>query len=44
VTTTGLRPGYLLKNGVPYSGDAVLTEHFHRHNAPNGDVWFSRLW
>ena len=25
-----LRPGYLRKNGVPYSADAVLTEHFVR--------------
>ena len=41
VTTTRLKPGYLMKNGVPYSGDAVLTEHFHRHNSPNGDVWFT---
>lgn len=41
VTTTNMRPGYLLKNGVPYSGDGILTEHFHRHNSPNGDVWFT---
>jgi hypothetical protein len=25
-----MRPGYLRKNGVPYSGDAVLTEYFDR--------------
>jgi hypothetical protein len=25
--TTHLRPGYLRKNGVPYSGAAVLTEY-----------------
>ena len=30
VTTTRMRPGYLRKNGVPYSGDAVLTEYFVR--------------
>jgi len=30
VTTTHLRPGYLRKNGVPYSADAVLTEYFTR--------------
>ena len=41
VTTTNMRPGYLLKNGAPYSGDGVLTEHFHRHDSPNGDVWFT---
>jgi hypothetical protein len=25
-----MRPGYLRKNGVPYSGTAVLTEYFNR--------------
>jgi hypothetical protein len=30
VTTTHMRPGYLRKNGVPYSGNAVLTEFFDR--------------
>jgi hypothetical protein len=28
VVTTHMRPGYLQKNGVPYSGNAVLNEHF----------------
>jgi len=28
VDTTDLRPGYILKNGAPYSQDAVLTEYF----------------
>jgi hypothetical protein len=28
VETTRLRPGYLRKNGVPYSGNALLTEYF----------------
>ena len=41
VTTTNMRPGYLFKNGAPYSGNAVLTEHFQRHNAPNGDQWIT---
>ena len=40
VVTTHLRPGYLQKNGVPYSGDAVVTEHFDALNKePNGDQW-----
>ncbi len=39
VVTTGLRPGYLRKNGVPYSADAVVTEYYNRTNEPNGDVW-----
>jgi hypothetical protein len=30
VTTTRMRPGYIRRNGVPYSGDAVLTEDFAR--------------
>lgn len=30
VTTTHLRPGYLRKNGVPYSANAVLNEYFLR--------------
>ncbi|MGD0907626.1 MAG: hypothetical protein ABSA96_08590 [Candidatus Acidiferrales bacterium] len=29
VVTTHMRPGYLQKNGIPYSGDAVLTEFYH---------------
>jgi hypothetical protein len=28
VVTTRLRPGYLRKNGIPYSENAVLTEYF----------------
>ena len=30
VTTTNMLPGYVRKNGVPYSDKAVLTEHFNR--------------
>jgi hypothetical protein len=30
VTTTRMRPGYIRKNGVPYSENAVLTENFVR--------------
>ena len=39
VTTTNLLPGWLRRNGVPYSEDAVLTEYFDRFAAPNGDEW-----
>ena len=40
VTTTNFLSGYLRKNGVPYSEDASITEHFHRlPTHPNGDVW-----
>lgn len=37
VVTTRMRPGYLQKNGVPYSGNAVVTEYFHRLEEANGD-------
>ena len=36
-TTTRMKPGYLRKNGVPYSADAVITEYFDRFDVPNGD-------
>jgi len=39
VVTTHIRPGYLRKNGVPYSGDALLTEYYSRTAEPNGDSW-----
>lgn len=39
VVTTRMRPGYLQKNGVPYGGNAVLTEYFTRTTEPNGDSW-----
>jgi hypothetical protein len=38
--TTRMRAGYLRKNGVPYSDQAVLTEYFDLVPAqPNGDRW-----
>jgi hypothetical protein len=39
VVTTHMKPGYVQKNGVPYSENAVLTEYFSRANEPNGDSW-----
>lgn len=39
VTTTGMRPGHLRKNGVPYSGKATLEEFFDVFSEPNGDTW-----
>ena len=39
VTTTRMRPGYLRRNGVPYSGNAVLEEYYDRFTEPNGDDW-----
>ena len=37
VVTTRMKPGYLRKNGVPYSADTVLTEYFDRFDVPAGD-------
>ena len=39
VTTTSLLPGWLRRNGVPYGANTVMTEHFDRFRAPNGDEW-----
>lgn len=36
VVTTRLRPGYLRRNGVPYSDQAVVTEHFDVAPHPDG--------
>jgi len=38
VTTTNFRPGFLRKNGVPYSATASITEYVDRIAYPNGDV------
>jgi hypothetical protein len=38
VVTTKLKAGYLRKNGVPYSEDAVLTEYFDRLSE-DGTEW-----
>ncbi len=39
VVTKGLRAGYLRKNGVPYSENAVLTEYFDVVQNRDGTVW-----
>jgi hypothetical protein len=41
VVTTNLRAGYLRKNGVPYSENAVLTEHWDLYRRPNGEEWLT---
>jgi hypothetical protein len=38
VTTTHMRPGYLHKNGVPYSANATLDEYFTNYTY-NGTDW-----
>ncbi|HLI84741.1 MAG TPA: hypothetical protein VKV17_12525 [Bryobacteraceae bacterium] len=39
VVTTHLLAGYLRKNGIPYSANAVVTEYYDLIHAPNGDQW-----
>jgi hypothetical protein len=39
VVTNNLTAGWLRKNGVPYSQNAVVNEYFDRFAAPNGDQW-----
>jgi hypothetical protein len=39
VTTTNLLAGWLRRNGVPYSENATMTEHFDRFATPGGDQW-----
>ncbi len=39
VATTRMLPGYLRKNGVPYSANAVLEEYFDSFTEMNGDRW-----
>ena len=39
VKTTALTGGWLRRNGVPYSEDAVVTEYFARFAAPDGAEW-----
>jgi hypothetical protein len=36
VVTTHLRPGYLRKNGVPYSANTILTEYYTRTDETDG--------
>jgi hypothetical protein len=40
VVTTQLRPGWLRKNGVPYSENTVMTENFIRFS-DESDEWFT---
>ena len=40
-TTTRLLPGYLRKNGVPYSGETTVQEFFDRFTEPDGTEWFT---
>jgi hypothetical protein len=39
VVTTNLKPGYYWKNGMPYTGNAVLTEYFRVMDLPDRSQW-----
>jgi hypothetical protein len=41
VVTTNLRPGYVRKNGAPYSKSTVVTEYYDLNTLPNGDQWLT---
>jgi hypothetical protein len=41
VTTTLLKPGYLRRNGIPYSAAARLTEDFDFRTEDDGTEWFT---
>ncbi len=41
VVTTKMKPGYLRKNGVPYSENATVSEYLDRHKESNGDQWLT---
>ena len=40
VETRRIRPGYLRKNGVPFSADTTVTEYFDLFKDPDGVDWF----
>src|ERR1700752_411128 len=40
VVTTNMTAGWLRRNGVPYSQDAVVTENFTRFTNPDAGDWF----
>lgn len=41
VVTTNHTGGWLRKNGVPYSPNAIVNEYWDRFTAPNGDQWLT---
>jgi hypothetical protein len=41
VVTTNLKPGYVRKNGAPYSARTTVTEYFDLNTLPNGDQWLT---
>jgi len=43
VVTTNLRPGYVRRNGAPYSDRTTVTEFIDVNTLPNGDRWMTVL-
>jgi hypothetical protein len=41
VVTTNLKPGYVRRNGAPYSNRTVVTEYWELHTLPNKDQWLT---
>jgi len=41
VLTTNLKPGYVRRNGAPYSDKAIITEYWELHSLPNKDEWLT---
>ncbi len=41
VVTTHMRAGYLRKNGIPYSADAVMTEYWDLYRERSGMQWIA---
>jgi hypothetical protein len=41
VVTRNLTPGWLRRNGVPYSGNATVTEYFLRHSEGEAGEWLT---
>jgi hypothetical protein len=39
-TTSRLKAGYYWRNGMPYTENATLTEHFRTFTLPDGSAWF----
>jgi hypothetical protein len=41
VITTNLKPGYVRRNGAPYSDKATVTEYWEMRTLPNKDEWLT---
>ena len=41
VVTTNMSGGWVRKNGVPYSENALMTEYIDRFTGPQADEWFT---